>query len=79
MNEGLTTFSGEPADLYDEGHLHYFTYRSLSLMLTQRCGFSKVIKLGYPGGRRPLGKHLHNKLATFWPELFSELALVAYV
>ena len=78
MNEGLTTFSGEPADLYDEGHLHYFTYRSLSLMLTERCGFSKVIKLGYPGGFKPLGKQAHNFLANMWPEMFSELAIIAY-
>jgi len=78
MNEGLTTYSGEPAGLYDEGHLHYFTYRSLSLMLTERCGFSKVVKLGYPAGRKPLGKQAHNYLATIWPELFSELAVIAY-
>jgi len=46
MNEGLTTFTGEPTDFHDEGHLHYFTYRSLSLMLTERCGFSRVTKIG---------------------------------
>jgi 2-polyprenyl-3-methyl-5-hydroxy-6-metoxy-1,4-benzoquinol methylase len=78
MNEGLTTYSGAHATLYDEGHLHYFTYRSLSLMLTERCGFSRVVKLGYPAGRNPLGKHVHNYCATFWPELFSELAIIAY-
>jgi SAM-dependent methyltransferase len=77
-NEGLTTYYGEPADLYDEGHLHYFTYRSLSLMLTERCNFSKIVKLGYPGGKIVLGKHIHGLLATVWPELFSELAIVAY-
>ena len=78
-NEGLTTFAGEEVDLYDEGHLHYFTYRSLSLMLTQRCGFSRVTKLGYPGGRIPLGKAVHYRLASMWPEMFSELALIAHV
>lgn len=77
MNEGLTTHDGEPVDLYDEGHLHYFTFRSLSLMLTERCGFSRVIKLGYPGGRRPLGLRVHGMLARSWPELFSELAVIA--
>ena len=76
-NEGLTTFSSEPTDLHDEGHLHYFTYRSLSLMLTERCGFSRVIKLAYPGGKIPFGKYVHSYLATMWPELFSELALIA--
>lgn len=79
QNEGLTTYSGQPVDLYDEGHLHYFTYRSLSLMLLERCGFSRVEKFGYPGGRTPLGKYLHNCFAKLWPELFSELAMVAYV
>jgi SAM-dependent methyltransferase len=78
MNEGLTTYEGAQCDLYDEGHLHYFTYRSLSLMLTERCGFSEVVKLGYPAGRKPLGKYIHNVLATIWPELFSELAIIAY-
>jgi len=77
MNEGLTTYSGEPADLYDEGHLHYFTYRSLSLMLTERCGFSTVIKHAYPAGSMPLGNKTHNLLANMWPELFSELAIIA--
>lgn len=79
MNEGLTTFWNEPADLYDEGHLHYFTYRSLSLMLTQRCGFTRVQRLGYPGGRTVLGKHVHGFLSSIWPSMFSELALIAYV
>lgn len=77
-NEGLSTYESEPADLYDEGHLHYFTYRSLSLMLTERCGFSRVVQLAYPSGTTPFGKHLHNLLAKMRPELFSELALIAY-
>ena len=78
LNEGLTTYSGEPSDLYDEGHLHYFTYRSLSLMLTTRCGFSRIHKLAYPSGQMPLGKFVHNSVATMWPELFSELAIIAF-
>jgi SAM-dependent methyltransferase len=77
-NEGLTTYAGEPADLHDEGHLHYFTYRSLSLMLTQRCGFSKVIRLGYHCGRAPVGSRVLHALATVWPELFSELTIITY-
>jgi len=78
-NEGLIAYSGDAADLYDEGHLHYFTYRSLSSMLTERCGFSRIEKLGYPVGPMPLGKALHHRLAQYWPEMFSELALVAFV
>ena len=77
-NEGLTQYSGEPADLYDEGHLHYFTFRSLSLMLTERCGYSRVTKLKYPGGTTVFGKHIHYILAILWPGLFSELALLAH-
>lgn len=90
LNEGLTTYWGEPAKLYDEGHLHYFTYRSLSLMLTEICGFSEIVKLSYPvgltfrGKQLPMGytlldKQLHFLLAKFWPEMFSELLILAYV
>ncbi len=77
-NEGLTTYLDKPVDLYDDGHLHYFTYRSLSMMLTQRCGYSKVKKLGYPAGPMPLSRYMHNLLANSWPEMFSELAVLAY-
>ncbi len=75
-NEGLTTYAGHPVDLYDEGHIHYFTYRSLSLMLTERCGFSKVNRLSYPDGMMPLGKFVHYHLAKIRPELFSDIAVV---
>jgi hypothetical protein len=47
-------------------------------MLTQRCGFSRVVKLAYPGGKALLGIHMHNFLATIWPEMFSELVVLAY-
>ena len=47
--------------LYDGGHLHYFTFRSLRIIL-QKAGFTIVRKVGY-------GKfgHLHN----IWPSLLS--------
>jgi SAM-dependent methyltransferase len=77
-NEGLTTYAGKPTDLYDEGHLHYFTFRSLSLMLTRRCGFSRVVRLGYHSGEALLGKRVLHRLARLWPEMFSELALIAH-
>ncbi|MFA4966581.1 MAG: class I SAM-dependent methyltransferase, partial [Thermoleophilia bacterium] len=35
-NEGLTDYDGRPTLLYDEGHLHYFTYRSLTMILRDR-------------------------------------------
>lgn len=77
-NEGLTTYAGTPVDLFDEGHLHYFTYRSLSQLLVRRCGFARVEKLAYSGGGRLLGRRLDHALARLRPELFSELCLVAY-
>ena len=77
-NEGLSTYDGAPVDLHDEGHLHYFTYRSLSLMLTDRCGFSGISKMGYSCGPNHFGHTLHDRLAQAWPEMFSELLLVAH-
>ena len=78
-NEGLTTYDGQPVDLHDEGHLHYFTHRSLALMLTQRCGFARVQRLPYFTGGRLLGRTADYGLARLWPGMFSELCLVAYV
>jgi SAM-dependent methyltransferase len=77
-NEGLTTYSEKPADLYDEGHLHYFTYRSLSQMLSQRCGFVKITKLGYANNSNRLGKYFSHFLSRVYPELFSEIAIIAH-
>ena len=48
-NEGLTTFEGLPTQLYDEGHMHYFTFRSLTSILRERCGLRSVEWSGYPG------------------------------
>jgi SAM-dependent methyltransferase len=78
-NEGLTTRTGRPVDMHEEGHLHYFTFRSLSLMLTERCGFSSVRKLPYFGGRQFLPKPIGDWLARVWPAMFSELAIAAFV
>ena len=66
-------------DLHDEGHLHYFTYRSLARMLTERCGFTHVDKIFYATGNLYLGARLETWLAKVWPEAFSELVLVASV
>jgi 2-polyprenyl-3-methyl-5-hydroxy-6-metoxy-1,4-benzoquinol methylase len=79
LNEGLTTYEGNPVSMHDEGHLHYFTYRSLSLMLTQYCGFSRAIKAtAYATGGNSSGRRGRYLLARHWPEMFSELSLVAY-
>jgi hypothetical protein len=76
-NEGWTGYDGQPVSLHDEGHLHYFTYRSLSLLL-ERCGFSRLEKHPYAGGGR-LGAGVADGLARLWPELFAEVCLVARV
>jgi len=68
LNEGLTTYYGHPTDLYDEGHLHYFTYRSLSIVLKNQAGFSEI-KRGYYG-KYPL-------LCRLAPTLFSDILLIA--
>jgi len=78
MDEGLVTYAGTSVDLFDEGHLHYFTYRSLSIMLMKYCGFSGVKKLGYFHGKQYLGRRVCRALAMSWPELFSDIALIAY-
>ena len=77
MDEGLHNHSLDQSSVLD--HLHYFTFRSLSRMLTERCGFARVEKLGYTCGHRLFGPRIDTKLARWWPELFSELAVVAYV
>ncbi len=58
-NEGLTTYDGVVTDLYDEGHLHYFSFRSLEAVLA-RCGLVAERRWGYPG-----------RLARAWPTLWS--------
>jgi SAM-dependent methyltransferase len=77
-DEGLRTFEGGPVDLHDEGHLHYFTYRSLARMLTERCGFSRVSRVPYATGPHLVGARLGHALARLRPELFAEVCLVAY-
>ena len=77
--EGLVTYDGRPADLFDEGHFHYFTYRSLSRMLVERCGFARVERRAYFSGASRLGRSLDHRLARLWPELFSDVCLIADV
>ena len=75
--EGLITYEGEKVSLLDEGHLHYFTYGSLSNMLINYSGYKKTSKYYYPVGKLFLGKRMHYALAKLWPEMFSYLALIA--
>jgi len=76
-DEGLRTFYGEPVDLYDEGHLHYWTFRSLERMLTEFCGFSKVERMPYSSAPFPRGA-VGTFVARRAPTLVSELCVAAY-
>lgn len=76
-DEGLLTYDGQPTDLHDEGHLHYFTFRSLERLLLERCGYSRVERIGYHPGGAPGGK-VGGPLARRWPTMFAELCIAAY-
>ena len=76
-NEGLTTFGGQPAVLYDEGHLHYWTFRSLEVMLTTLCGYTHVDRLPYAAKPFPGGR-VGSVLARRAPTLVSEICVAAY-
>jgi len=63
-DEGLLCYDRKTStDLYDEGHLHYFTFRSLSRLCKEKAGFKHIDKKGY--GLYPL--------CTIWPEMFSDI------
>ena len=76
--EGLRTYDGRPVDLLDEGHLHYFTFSSLTRMLTQRCGFSRVERVPYASAPHLVGRRVSYALACLAPGAFSEVCVVAY-
>lgn len=76
-DEGLTTYYGQPADLYDEGHLHYWTFRSLELMLSRFCGYSRVLRMPYSAPPFPYGR-VGTALARKAPTLVSEVCVAAY-
>jgi ubiquinone/menaquinone biosynthesis C-methylase UbiE len=69
IDEGLLCYDRRtPTDLYDEGHFHYFTFRSLGRLCLERVGFSRAERCGYGV----------SWLCRQWPEMFSEVALIAY-
>lgn len=76
--EGLTTYEGATVDLHDEGHLHYFTFRSLERMLLERCGFERIVRHPYAITPMPLGYRIHAQLTRHLPTLFSEVCISAY-
>jgi len=66
-SEGFVTYEGEPTNLYDGGHLHYFTYRALRRILKEKIGFRKVQYCSQGG----------NFLSKMFPALFSECFVIA--
>jgi SAM-dependent methyltransferase len=77
VDEGLRTYDGASTDLYDEGHLHYFTFRSLERVLLERVGFSRCRRCPYTTARGSLAAGVEAVLARPWPGLFSEIACLA--
>lgn len=75
LDEGLLCYDKKtPTDLYDDGHLHYFTFRSLSrLCIAGR--FSKVEWFGYGSWK---STRTPSFLGRFFPTIFSEVFMVAY-
>jgi SAM-dependent methyltransferase len=68
LREGLLCYDRQTeAALLDEGHLHYFTFRSLRRACLERAGFSAVEGHGFGG----------SFLCRMWPALFSDVFLVA--
>lgn len=78
-NEGLTSYGGKPVSFIDNGHIHYFTYRSLTLMLKNFCGYNNVIKYNAPVGKLHLGKKIHTFLSKIKPEMFSSVFVIAKI
>ncbi len=63
--------------LYDEGHLHYFTFRSLERMLIDLCGYSRTERLAYASIPQ-LPSRFASGLARVSPALFGDVCLLAY-
>ena len=75
LNEGLLSYDEKTlTDLYDEGHLHYFTFRSLSRLCID-VGFNKVDRFGYGSWETT---RTQSTLSRLLPTIFSEIFLVAY-
>jgi SAM-dependent methyltransferase len=76
-DEGLLDWHRRPTTALDDGHLHYFTWRSLTRVLTERAGFSSVEWHPYGHGR-PARYALYCRLAERLPTLLSDCCVVAH-
>ncbi|MBN2214924.1 MAG: class I SAM-dependent methyltransferase [Bacteroidales bacterium] len=77
INQGLLTYNKKPVDLFDEGHLHYFTFYSLKALL-KRTGFKRIKTIPIFHTNIKHLKRIGHFLAKLWPEMFSDLVLIAY-
>ena len=76
LDEGLLCYDKKTStDLYDDGHLHYFTFRSLSRLCIEQAGFRKVERFGYGSWK---STRTPSFLAGLFPTIFSEVFVVAY-
>lgn len=76
LDEGLLCYDKKTrSNLYDEGHLHYFTFRSLSKLCTEWCGFIRVEWFGYGNWKSVRSPYF---LCRCLPTIFSEVFIVAH-
>lgn len=76
LDEGLLCYDKKtPAKLYDEGHLHYFIFRSISKILTDFVGFKRIKYYGYGSLKTTKTPFF---LAKLMPHLFSDIFIVAH-
>jgi len=76
LDEGLLFYDKKtPTDLYDNGHFHYFTFRSLSKLCVERNGFKCLKSFGYGSWASVRSPSI---LCRVPPSLFSEVFIVAY-
>lgn len=76
FDEGLLCYDRKTStDLYDDGHLHYFTFRSLSRLCIERAGFRRVEWFGYGSWK---STRTPSFLSRLFPTMFSEVFVVAY-
>jgi SAM-dependent methyltransferase len=78
VSEGLKTYDGRRVDLFDGGHLHYWTFQSMSRMLVDYCGFSRIERAPYWPTVQKKARVARHYLAKSWPEMFSDVAVIAY-
>lgn len=64
--EGFLTYDSKPTGLHDDGHLHYFTFRSLERLLKEKAGFKKIKYCG----------HGATFLSRILPAFFSECFVI---